>query len=186
MTALTPTLTEQADSGATRCAFDFDRIYEDHVDFVWRNLRCLGVREHDLDDAVQDVFVVVHRRLPEFEARSAVRTWLFGIVLRVAGGHRRRERRKGGLSPLDFDLEDAAAGPLEEAERAEALRTLTAVLSALDGEKRAVLLLAELEQQTAPEIAAALGIKLNTVYSRLRAARQAFDVALRARQGGER
>ena len=190
MIALSPGVPEVApvpvEGGQTARALDFDQLYDDHVDFVWRSLRCLGVREQSLDDAVQDVFVVVHRRLADFEARSAVRTWLFGIVLRVAGDHRRRERRKGGLSPIDFEIEDRAPGPLEEAVRAEALRTLARVLGALDEDKRAVLVLAEIEQQSAPEIAAALGIKLNTVYSRLRAARRAFEAAFQEQEGGAR
>lgn len=168
------------------CALDFDDLYEEHVDFVWRSLRCLGIREAGLEDAVQDVFVVVHRRLADFQARSAVRTWLFGIVLRVARDHRRRERRKGGLSPLDFEIEDSAPGPHEEAARAEALRALAQALDVLDEDKRAVLVLAELEQMSAPEIAAALGVNVNTVYSRLRAARRAFEAALQAQQGGSR
>src|SRR5882724_509457 len=67
----------------------FSAIYDAYFDFVWRSLRRLGVPEATLDDAAQDVFVVVHRRLPEFEARSTVKTWLFGIVLRVVATHRR-------------------------------------------------------------------------------------------------
>lgn len=163
---------------------DFDALYDDHVDFIWRSLKCLGVPDQNVDDAVQDVFMVVHRRLPSFEARSAVRTWLFGIVLHVAGDHRRRERRKGGLAPLDFEVADRAPGPLEDAARAEALRTLALVLEELDQDKRDVLVLAELEQQSAPEIAAALGLNVNTVYSRLRAARRAFEAAFERHQGG--
>jgi RNA polymerase sigma-70 factor (ECF subfamily) len=171
-----------ADGGAP----GFDRLYEEQVDFVWRTLRCLGVRDAALEDAAQDVFVVVHRRLGDFQARSSVRTWLFGIALRVAGDHRRRERRKGGLAPLDFEVEDGAPGPHEEAARAEALRSLAQALEALDEDKRAVLVLAELEQMSAPEIAAALGINVNTVYSRLRAARRAFEAARQAQQEGSR
>jgi RNA polymerase sigma-70 factor (ECF subfamily) len=155
----------------------FDEVYEECVDFVWRGLRSLGVREHALDDAVQDVFVVVHRRLAEFEHRSSIRSWVFGIAMRVARDHRRRERRKGGLEPLDVDLVDAGPGPMEEAAKAEALREVARVLEALDPDKRAVFVLAELEQWTAPEIAEALGVNVNTVYSRIRTARREFEAA---------
>ena len=67
----------------------FKEVYDEHFRFVWRSLRRLGVRESDVPDAVQDVFLVVHRRLAEFEGRSKVTTWLFGICFRVA-----RDRRK--------------------------------------------------------------------------------------------
>ncbi len=168
----------------------FEALYEEYFNFVWRSLRRLGVGAASLDDAVQDVFVVVHRRLAEFEGRSSIKTWLFGITLRVAQEHRRRLRRKeGSLEPLDDGFVDAAPGPLEEAEKAEAVRVLDAILATLDDDKRAVFILAELEQMTAPEIAESLGINANTVYSRLRAARQAFETAMSRMQltsGGRR
>jgi len=159
---------------------DFDTIYEDHVDVVWRTLRRLGVAPASLDDAVQDVFLVVHRRLPDFDARSSIKTWLFGIALRVARDHRRLACRKGGNAPLEAAMADAAPGPAEHLEHVEALRRLDATLAHLDDQKRAVFVMAEIEEMTAPEIADALGIKLNTVYSRLRVARQEFDAALEA------
>ncbi len=165
----------------------FDEVYAEHFPFVWRSLRRMGVAEAAIDDAVQDVFLVVHRRLPDFEARSSVKTWLFGIVHRVAHDHRRRVARKGGLEPLAPTLADRGPGPLEQLEAHEALRELDAALSALDVDKRAVLVLTEIEQMTAPEIAEALGVNLNTVYSRLRAARRELDLALsRRRRGGAR
>src|SRR5689334_6067985 len=112
-------------------SLSFDQIYDQSLDYVWRSLQSLGVRGHALDDAVQDVFLVVHRRLADFEGRSSVRTWVFGIAIRVARDHRRRDRRKGGLSPLDFEIADHAPGPDEEAAKSEALRELSAVLEEL-------------------------------------------------------
>src|SRR5262249_49177614 len=147
-----------------------------------RGLKSLGVRDYALDDAVQDVFVVVHRRLAEFERRSSVRSWVFGIAIRVAHDYRRRERRKGGLEPLDFEVVDNARDPHEEAAKAEALRELAIVLESLDDAKREVFVLAELEQLTAPEIAEALGVNVNTVYSRIRAARREFEAAFERRK----
>jgi RNA polymerase sigma-70 factor (ECF subfamily) len=143
-----------------------------------------------VDDAVQDVFIVVHRRLTEFEGRSSLRSWLFGIARRVAHDHRRRIGRKERGEELPEVLPDPdGSTPAGELERAQAVRTLHALLAALDDDKREVFILAELEQMTAPEIAAALGVNLNTVYSRLRAARAAFDAAVArhlARNGGGR
>ena len=157
----------------------FEEIYDEYFEFVWRSVRRLGVAESQLDDAVQDVFLVVHRRLSDFEGRSSVRTWLFGIALRVARGHRRRAARKG-TEPLMHEVIDPhGRRPDDETARNQGLRLVYQLLDELDDDKRAVFVSAELEQMTAPEIADALGVKLNTVYSRLRAARKNFEEALK-------
>lgn len=160
-------------------SLDFETIYDAYFDFVWRSLRRLGVPESLADDATQDVFVVVHRRLPEFERRSTVRTWLFGIALRVARSHRRRIARKGHLDPLPMEIASEEGDPESAVEKRRAAQFLDSFLESLDDDKRAVFVLAELEQMTAPEIVESLGVKLNTVYSRLRAARKAFETAIR-------
>ena len=164
----------------------FERLYDDNVDLVWRGLRGLGVEESNVEDAVQDVFLVVHRRIRSFEARSSPRTWLFGIVLRVARNYRRRFHRKGSqeASGVPVDVADRAPGPDEGAATSEALRRLDILLSGLDEPKREVFVLAELEQLSAREIAETLGINVNTVYSRLRAARIAFNALAAREQGG--
>jgi len=164
-----------------------EELYQEHFAFVWRTVRRLGVPPALVDDAVQDVFNVAHRRLAEFEGRSSPRTWLFAIARRVVADHRRRAART--TAPLPAELEDGAAGPLESAQRAEAARLVHAILETLDEDKRAVFVLADLEQMPAPEIAQALDIGVNTVYSRLRAARAAFEAALlrlRAREERKR
>lgn len=164
----------------------FESIYEEHFDFIWRSMRRLGISSQSIDDAVQDVFLVVHRRLEDFEERCSLKTWLFGIALRVAHDHHRRARRKGGHEPLDPAVADGSPGPHEELAKAEAVRELDRILNSLDEDKRAVFILAEIEQMTAPEIAEALGINVNTVYSRLRSSRRAFEAALARRSGGMR
>lgn len=156
----------------------FEALYEELFDFVWRSLRRLGVPPASIDDAAQDVFVVVHRRLGEFAGRSSPKTWIFGIALRVARDHQRLLRRKGGHEPLDASIRDEAQDPAESLARAEAVRELDRILSLMDEDKRSVFVLAEIEQLSGPEIAEALGLNLNTVYSRLRAARRDFDAAL--------
>lgn len=165
----------------------FEDVYEQHFDFVWRNVRRLGVPEASIDDAVQDVFVVVHRRGAEFEGRSSVRTWLYGIVAHVARAYRRRKTLDAAADP-DTLADTPQRGPEKQAEAAEAMATLHAVLSALDDDKREVLVLIDIEEMSAPEAAEALSLKLNTVYSRLRAARLDFDaeVARRAARDGWR
>ena len=93
-------------------ALRFEDIYEEYFEFVWRSLRTLGVAASALDDAAQDVFGVISRRLFEFEGRSSLRTWIFGIVQFTAANHRRGERRKSlPLQPLDEELPDAEPGP---------------------------------------------------------------------------
>ncbi len=164
----------------------FLALYAEHLDTVWRGLRSLGVPAASVEDAAQDVFMAVHRRLADFAGRSSERTWIFGIVLHVARNHRRRERRKGGHGPFDQEPAGRGPGPDEEAETAESVEHLARLLEALDETKREVFVLGEVEQMTAPEIAEALGINVNTVYSRLRAARLEFTAALQRSRGGSR
>jgi RNA polymerase sigma-70 factor (ECF subfamily) len=163
----------------------FEDIYEQHFPFVWRSVRRLGVADSAVDDAVQEIFVVVHRRLPDFEQRASIKTWIYGIVLRVVRHHRRTLRRKPaqlGGTACDPDVESVTdsdeQGPHERAAKREAVRVLHAILDEIDDEKREVFVLAELEQMSVPEIAEAIDANLNTVYSRLRAARRDFDVAV--------
>jgi RNA polymerase sigma-70 factor (ECF subfamily) len=167
---------------SARVGMTFDQVYESYFDYVWRCVRRLGVPEAQLDDATQDVFVVVCRRLAEFEGRSSIRTWIFGIALRIARDYRRRSHRRGSFEPLTDDAVDPRPGPLDSATTAEALRRVLEVLDRLDDDKREVFVLAEFEQMTAPEIADVVGIPLNTVYSRLRAARVSFESTLAERE----
>jgi RNA polymerase sigma-70 factor, ECF subfamily len=157
-------------------ALAFDGVYRAHFAFVWRSARRLGVRDAALDDVVQEVFVVVHRRLASFEGRSSLRTWLFGITARVVRDHRRAAKRKE--TPGGIDPDTLPAAPSGGAENAEAVQVLHALLDELEDERREVFVMAELEQASVPEIAEALGLNLNTTYSRLRAARQDFEQAL--------
>lgn len=157
----------------------FDELYQAHFPFVWRSAKRLGVRDESLDDAVQEVFVVVHRRLADFEGRSSLRTWLFGITLRVVRDHRRSARRRDPGCEVDPDtLRATGGGPVESAEKEEAVRLLHALLDELADDRREIFVMAELEQMTMPEIAEALAINLNTAYARLRTARQEFEQAL--------
>ncbi len=161
----------------------FAQVYEQYFSFVWRSARRLGAPDAVVDDVVQEIFVVVHRRLRAFERRSSMKTWLFGIVLNVVRAHRRTLRAKhphmlSADRVVDLEsLADRASGPQEVAMRAEATRLVDRFLEDLDDDKRAVFVLAELEQMSAPEIADALDTPLNTVYSRLRLAREEFAAA---------
>lgn len=158
---------------------DFDAVYRDYFSFVWRSAKRLGVREAALDDVVQEVFVIVHRRLADFEGRSALKTWLFGIALRVARDHRKSAARKEPHDAVDPDtLRATAPGPAEAMAKADAVRILHAILDEMDDERREVFVMAELEELAMPDVAETLGVNLNTAYARLRAARQFFDAAV--------
>jgi RNA polymerase sigma-70 factor (ECF subfamily) len=161
----------------------FEQLYEEHFSFVWRNLRRLGVLEANLGDAAQDVFLVVHRRLPEFELRGALRSWVYSIVVRVARQHRRLARRKPAHeSPPEQEWSDPnQIGPEQNAAERQGLAQLIVLLGQLDDDKREAFVLAELEGLSAPEISAILGANVNTVYARIRAARKWLEAALKAR-----
>jgi len=159
-------------------ASTFEEAYEAHFDFVWRSARRLGVPEASTDDVVQDVFVTVYRRFDEFEGRSLLRTWIFGILRHTVRDLQRSQRRKPteALSQEPLAHDD---GPDEAAAQRQGTRLLHEVLQTLDQDQREIFVLAELEQMSAPEIGIALEMNVNTVYSRLRAARQGFEAALK-------
>ena len=159
----------------------FRTMYEAHVAFVWRNLRRLGVSEAEVDDKTQEVFVIAHRRFDNFEERGhGPRAWLFQILLRVASDARRHRRRHPEDSDGGFaqDRESVEAGQAAALLRREAIDTLDRALGTIEVGRRTVLVLHEIEEMTAPEIAHTLQIPLNTVYSRLRVARVALEAAL--------
>jgi len=156
---------------------DFDEIFREHAGWVWRVLRGLGTPQDQLEDAVQDVFLVVHRRLSEFEARSSVQTWLFSIARNVAANARRRRRRRPE-APLEREPVSGAPDPATSVDAARASRFMERFLEELDDAKRTVFVLGVIEGMAAPELAQMLAIPVNTVYSRQRAARQAFKEAL--------
>jgi RNA polymerase sigma-70 factor (ECF subfamily) len=167
----------------------FEKVYEAHFDYVWRVARRLGAEPSWLDDVTQDVFVTVHRRLPDFEGRSSLRTWLYGITLRVVRDYRRTRRRKPTQPmPAEELPREGASDPERDTQHAESVALLHALLDGLSDDKREIFVLTELEQLSAPEIGLLLELNVNTVYARLRAARADFDRALqrhRARRAEE-
>jgi len=167
----------------------FKEVYDEHFRFVWRSLRRLGVPESDVADAVQDVFLVVHRRLGEFEGRSKVTTWLYGICYRVAHDRRRlahvRRRAADDDGELD-DRPDESADVSAAAERNQGLAMLESILDELPMDQRAVFTLFELDGVGGEGIAEMLEIPLGTVYSRLRLAREQFKKTLARLQARDR
>jgi RNA polymerase sigma factor (sigma-70 family) len=165
-----------ARSNQTRPA-DFDLLYRREFAFVWRVLRYHGVEDGSIEDAVQDVFMILYRRWEQLEFPGSARPWLFGAARRVAAAHRRKadrhQRRVAAavVSEVDADLHDRVASR-------HTLARLQQVLAELDDRLAVVFVLADIEGQTGPEIAELLGIKLNSIYSRLRTARARVQAAL--------
>ena len=152
-------------------------IFDEHARYVIRTLRHLGVREADVEDVAQEVFVTVHRKLAEFEGRSKLRTWLYAICLRVASDHRRRayvvRERATDNPPVDTG-ERTGNEPDSSLESRTFVQQL---LAQLDDDKRQVLVLYEIEGLTMRKVAEVVGCPLQTAYSRLHAARDVLQAA---------
>ncbi|MBN9162505.1 MAG: sigma-70 family RNA polymerase sigma factor [Myxococcales bacterium] len=158
---------------------DIAAIFREHGPYVYTLLRSLGVAPADVDDAFQEVFVVIHRRAGEYEDRGSVRGWVHGICVRVA--LRSRSRRSAAREIASEDLPEAIdpTTPAEHLSDQQAREVLYAILDGLDDDKRAVFVLFELEGLSMQEIAQSLECPIQTAYSRLRAAREAVDAAVR-------
>jgi RNA polymerase sigma-70 factor, ECF subfamily len=159
----------------------FRSVYDQYFDFVWSCTRRLGVTVDAVEDVVQDIFVVVHARLPTVERPASLRSWLYSVVRRTVSSHHRGRRTRTAHESVDVAVEEEASpvqpSPLDLAVLSDEVQLLWRLLGELDPPKREVLVLAELEEMTVPEIAPAIGIPLNTAYSRLRAARHDFNEA---------
>ena len=174
-----PSVQVQPGAGrAVATAPTFDQVFHDEAAYVGRTLRYLGVGEAHLEDVCQEVFVVVHRQLPQFRSGS-VRGWVRAISVRVASNHRRSLRRR----PEDPVAEppDVAVPASQhcDAEARQARERLIGILDQLSEEQRSVFVLYEIEQLSMPEIAEALGCPLQTAYSRLHAARSRVQAAMK-------
>jgi RNA polymerase sigma-70 factor, ECF subfamily len=151
-------------------------LFAEHAPHVFRTLRRLGVREADVDDACQEVFLVVHRKQGDFEGRASVKTWIFAIAIRVAHGYRRRrtmDRADEHHEPSHLDTGESAYT------KKEMVVLLDRALGELDEDKRDAFVLYELEQCTVAEVADALRCPLQTAYSRINAARDHIQASLR-------
>ena len=157
---------------------EFRALYDAHFEFVWRSLRRLGVREPDVLDIAQKVFLVAHLKLAEFEGRSRVTTWLFSICQRVASDYRRSApvRREVATEASELERVSESHGvALEQLEARQKARLAEAILDKVPETQRVVLVLFELEGMSGEEIAELLEVSVGTVRSRLRLAREAFS-----------
>jgi RNA polymerase sigma-70 factor (ECF subfamily) len=163
----------------------FEQIYERYFELVWSSARRLGIGDAAMDDVVQEIFIVIHSKVHTLQKPPSLRSWIYGIVRRTVSDHHRarRTREASGVSlAVHHELEQSLPRtPLDLTEQNDQVRLLWGLLAELDLAKREVFMLVELQEMTVPEVADALEIPLNTAYSRLRAARQAFDASLARR-----
>ena len=160
----------------------FEALFEAHHDFVRRSALAFGVPDRFVEDVVQDVFIVALRRMDDLDPRVSPRGWLYGILRNVS----RRAKAKDARRPPLHLAPKPGATPDETLDWRRAAGVVEDFLAGLDDDKREVFVLCELEGMTAPEVAAATGTKLNTVYSRLRLARRRFERAVEQREEGGR
>lgn len=159
-------------SGSHRLELDFERVYADNFDFIWRAVRGLGVPLGAVDDVTQDVFMIVHRKLAELESPAALKSWLFGIARRVCKDQRRAAGRRGLHLELDAQREvDMGQDPQQKAQTRQALAVVERFAEGLDEDRRALFFLALIEGLPVAEVAETLGLNANTTYSRVRVLR---------------
>lgn len=196
--AVRPLPRPAAPADATPARPGLSQIYEECFGYVWTCLKRLGVWERDLEDATHDVFLVVHRRLPDYDPARPLKPWLAGIATRVASEFRRRAQHRRETLSEDGQMElhpsntsatpsrgisraiPAADAALVEKQRRD---LVIAALEHLELDRRAVLVLHDIEGHAMPEVAAALDVNVNTLYARLRAARADFAAAVKAMSG---
>lgn len=187
-----PPVEASATRGTTPTRLDFRTLFELEADYVARSLRRLGVRDADVEDATHEVFVAVHAHLAEYDPARPLKPWLFAFAYRVACAERRRPHHRMALGAEVPDVADDRPNAQQEVERAERRSLLLEALDALVPERRVVVVMHEIDGVSVPDLSEALGIPLNTAYSRLRLGREDLTGAvrrLRARQerggGGE-
>lgn len=157
----------------SRHAIDLQELVRTHQGLVARALARAGVAERDVPDLAQEVFIVAQRRLPQWEGRAKLSTWLYRVALRVASDHRRRAYQRRELLPGLDDAALAAPTPQQlELERREQVLQLCAALDQLSDEHRQAVVGYDIEELSVAELAARARVPHKTVYSRLYAARR--------------
>lgn len=167
-------------AGGSTPSIDFGRLFRAECSYVFHSLRRLGVHERDLEDVAHEVFLAIHKKLDDYDPSRPLRPWIFAFAYRFASDyrrlarHRREQIRDEGHEPVDHAPD---VGDRIDAERSRQL--VLEALEALDLDKRAVFVMHEIDGTPIPAVATALGIPLNTAYSRLRLARELFTAQVK-------
>jgi RNA polymerase sigma-70 factor (ECF subfamily) len=162
----------------------FEGIYAEYFDFTWRVLRNLIGHSRGVEDAAQEVWTVVHRRLVDFEQRSSVRTWLFGIAVNVARNQRRMESKHHALELLPELVPSHGTDPEAARAASETWRSLTRFIAALDEHDCAIFVSSVIEDLSAKETSEALGVGVMIVYQRVRTLRRLAKAWLELHERG--
>lgn len=157
-------------------------LYRAELGYVWSTLRRLGTPAADLEDLTHEVFVVALERLAHYDPTRPVRPWLFGIAFRVWVGRRRKVNREELAETPD--VEAPGASPEAQLARAQQQRMLDEALATLEPNRKAVFIMHDVDGHSAPDIARELEVPLNTIYSRLRLAREELVKVVREKAGG--
>ncbi len=153
---------------------DFSALYQHEFKFVWRAVQRLGASDSEVEDRVHDVFAIVVKRWATFDPERALKLWLYGIAYRVMLDHRRKLGNHE--EPVDVvSLHAHEADPEQSAVRTQGLSLARQIIDSIDLNRKAVLVMHDLEEIPMPQVAEALEIPLNTAYSRLRLARHEFN-----------
>jgi RNA polymerase sigma-70 factor, ECF subfamily len=178
----------EVDCSAPDDARDFEQAFRDHVDFAWRVLQRHGVQGSDLEDTCQEVFLTLHRKLPRFEGRSSLRTFIYAICRRLASNHRRLAVHRHEIATGHAPETDAARGAqptaagegeaFELLASKQSLALLEMLVARLPPEQREVFVLYEIDELSMREVAEAVGCPQNTCFSRLYAARRELAAEL--------
>ena len=157
----------------------FQDVYAKYFGFVWASARRLGVHASAIDDVVQEIFIAIHGSVQGLQRPEALKSWIYSVTRRTVSNHHRAVRARGGKhAVVDDQLESQLPTPFEITQKNSDLQLLASLLAELEEPKREVFALVEIEEMSVPEAAEALDIPLNTAYSRLRAARLAFEAAV--------
>jgi RNA polymerase sigma-70 factor, ECF subfamily len=170
--------TKMADSESPVPVPSFQELCARYFEFVWKCARAFGSKSDEIDDVVQDVFLVAQRRHADLKEERLARSWIYSITRRVVSSQRRQRRERDARAASDVDsLTSTEQSPLAAAEHNLEVRVLSTLLEGLEERKREVFVLSEILEMSGREIAETIGVPMNTVYSRLRAAREEFDAA---------
>jgi RNA polymerase sigma-70 factor, ECF subfamily len=153
-------------------------IFEEHFVYVWKTLGRLGVRSGDLEDVAQEVFLRIYKRLGDYDVARPMRPWIFGFAYRMAADYRRLARHRTEVLGAPIEATDASRGADERLEVEEERAIVEAALDAVEFDRRAVLVMHDVDEVPIPVVARELGLPVNTTYSRLRLAREDFVAAL--------
>ncbi len=164
---------------------DVGALHDAHADFVWATLHRMGVREADLPDMMQEVFVVIHRRLHSFDGSAKITSWIYGICRKVAATYRRRPHIRREDLVEEMPPGQSVASSEQELEAAQTRQTLERVLAQMGVDRRVTFVMYEIDGLPGEQIAETLGVPLGTVYSRLHKARKEFAQVLAVMNDGQ-